>query len=123
MGESEEMFDTVPSHICLFRCSFCLELLPNSGSIGDLKRGTLYLNREDDGSLRWGAFCGDCMDEFVFAEMINRSGVEFKSTYYLATYNNLMEYANSQIEKGVIDVSLKAALMRFAHFVSDRPVV
>lgn len=129
------MFDKVHTYISLFRCNFCLELLPVSGSLSMLDKQKVYLvtenpskylkhyDRDEATHMYWIACCAECMDggsmdEYLFPPN-NRALKHFTPHEDAPTVDALTRLMASW----GLTIGLKSRLMNAAHFDGDRPVL
>lgn len=128
------MFDKVQSHISIFRCDYCSELLSIEGSLPELMQHTVYLvtenprkylkhyDPEESLFMDWVVCCSDCYDRDMTKELIqpeNRIIKMFNPTSNAATYDRLRQL----MDKWQVTPNLRSSIMIAAHFVGDRPVV
>lgn len=118
------------SHIAIFRCSECLELIPRSGSPSELRSQRLllvsdsrlhmdYTDIDDSMFMRWEVLCKDCINDFDVIGSPNYRALVLSLPVEL-TFDKL----NTLISENRLGSVLKMELMHLAHFVgSDRPDV
>lgn len=128
------MFDKVHKYISLFRCNFCLELLPVSGSPSTLDEQKVYLvtenprkylkhyHWEDALHMDWVACCGVCkyggsMHEYLLPEdRVIKQFTPYKDAPTIDALTSLMRGWG-------VSVTLMNRVMVAAYFHGDRPIL
>lgn len=128
------MFDTIHKYTSLFRCNFCLELLPVSGSPSVLDKQRVYLVTENPHKylkrsdmdealhMEWIACCGDwyCTGVMnLYAFPVNRTVDWFTPRKDAPTFDALSRL----MTQWEVATTLKSEIMIAAHFVGDRPAL
>ena len=129
------MFDKVQEHISIFRCNFCLELLPTKGSPDVLREQRVYLvtenprkylkhyDLEESLHMSWVVCCGECLGaaEDAGEPLIPQDKLIMELFPYLQapTYDAL----RNTLQGRRVTSHLQSEAMIVAHFFGIRPTV